>query len=65
MPFKLLHGSEVFLARRTPSLHDLVFHAHERIQIMALYFFSDRAQKLRLFHDHSPTGAAEPRGNLT
>jgi hypothetical protein len=48
---KLFHGSEVLLARRTSGLNNLVFSAHERIQIVALYFFSDRAQKFRLFHD--------------
>jgi hypothetical protein len=47
--FKLFNGSEVFLARRTTGLHDLV-RAHERIQIVALYFFSDRAQEFRLLH---------------
>jgi hypothetical protein len=41
MPFELLHGSEVLLARRTTGLYDLVLLAHERIQIVALYFFSD------------------------
>jgi hypothetical protein len=28
-----------------------VLWAHERIQIVAQYFFSERAQKFRLFHD--------------
>jgi hypothetical protein len=40
---KLFHRPEVLLARRTPGLHDLVLCAHERIQVVALYFFSDRA----------------------
>jgi hypothetical protein len=40
----------MFLARRTPGLNDLVLLAHERIQIVALYFFSDRFQQLRPFH---------------
>jgi len=53
MPFELFNCSEVLLARRTPSLHDLVFRAHERIQIMALYFFSNRFQQLRIPHDPS------------
>ena len=35
---ELLHRPEVLLARRTPGLHDLVFRAHERIQIVALNF---------------------------
>ena len=51
MPFKLLNCPEVLLTRRTAGLNDLVFRAHERIQIVALYFFSDRFQQLRLFHD--------------
>jgi hypothetical protein len=35
---KLFHGIEMFLARRTPRLHDLMFRAHERGQIVALNF---------------------------
>jgi hypothetical protein len=48
---ELLHGSKMLLTLRAAGLNDLVFRAHERIQIVALYFFSDRAQKLRLSHD--------------
>jgi hypothetical protein len=51
VPLKLFHGSEVFLACRTAGLNDFVLWAHERIQIVAQYFFSERAQKFRLFHD--------------
>jgi hypothetical protein len=39
MPFKLLNGSEMLLARRTPGLHDLVFRAHERREVVPLYLF--------------------------
>jgi hypothetical protein len=48
VPLELFDRSKMFLTRRTPGLNDLVFRAHERIQIVALYFFSDRAQRLRL-----------------
>jgi hypothetical protein len=41
MPFKIFYGSKMFLAGRIPGLNDLVFRAHERIQIVALYFFSN------------------------
>jgi hypothetical protein len=41
MPFKLFNGSKVFLARRTTGLHDLVFRAHERREVMPLYFVSN------------------------
>ena|ERR1700730_5255844 len=50
MPFKLFNCPEVLLARRTTGLHDLVLRAHERIQIVALYFFSYSAQEFRLLH---------------
>jgi hypothetical protein len=39
---KLLHGTEMFLARRATGLHDLVLRVYKRIQIVAMYFFSDR-----------------------
>jgi hypothetical protein len=51
VPLKLFHGPEVLLACRTAGLNDFVLWAHERIQIVAQYFFSERAQKFRLFHD--------------
>jgi hypothetical protein len=38
MPFKLLHSSKMLSACRAAGLHDLV-RAHERIQIVAQYFF--------------------------
>jgi hypothetical protein len=50
MPFKLFNSSEVFLARRTPGLHNPVFRVHERIQIVAKYFLPKSFQQLRLFH---------------
>jgi hypothetical protein len=34
MPFELLHGSEVLLARRTTGLYDLVFRAHESRRVV-------------------------------
>jgi hypothetical protein len=51
MPFELFNCPEMLLARRTTGLHDLVLRVHERVQIVTQYFFPDRAQKLRLFHD--------------
>jgi hypothetical protein len=64
MKFKLLDCPEVFLARRTPGLHDLVLRAHKCIQIVALYFFSDSFQQLRLLHDPTPNSKAASGASL-
>ena len=56
--FKLFNGPKMALAQWASGLNDLVLPAQKRIQIMAQYFFSDGAQKFRLLHDRSPTGAA-------
>lgn len=42
MKFELLDCPEVFLARRTAGLNDLVLRAHERIEIVAHYFVLNR-----------------------
>jgi hypothetical protein len=39
VPLKMLHSPKVFLARRTTGFHDLVLRVHERVQIVAQYFF--------------------------
>ena len=60
MPFELFNCPEVFLACRTPGLHDVVFLAHERIQIVALYFVLNCPQQLRLLHESHSGGQHRP-----
>jgi hypothetical protein len=44
VPLKLLHSSEVLLARGTSGLNDLVFVTHERAQVMSGFRFEERGE---------------------